>query len=237
MPSAELVIETTEGALDQLLEAMDEDAANGPETDLVNDDNDGDEDSDEGDNKDNEGETPDNEEKAHDTKRFERISKMYIKAETRSGYNTLNRTFLLWLDDKHPDCLSQIAKTTLQETYKSQHSAKVKHKNKAVMAKALELVANATDVASSPIDFTKITARIFVDFLHFRARLKSCNFLSKSGCGGYRSALRELHRQCGVTVNPTLETQLTEKFKGLLRGYTEEKQEKGGRLTEGMFYW
>ena len=66
MSSGELVIETTEGALAQLLEAMDEDAANGPETDLVNDDNDDDEDSDKGDNKDNEGETPDNDEKAHE---------------------------------------------------------------------------------------------------------------------------------------------------------------------------
>ncbi len=170
--------------------------------------------------------------------------KMYIKDETRCGYNASNRLLLHWLDKKHPKCVSENAKyTRLQQTFIDSQPATaspaVKYKNRAVTAnKALELVASANDIESSPIIFSTISSRLFVDFLlHYCARLKGNNFLSKTGCGGFRSAYKELHRQCGTSINPELEAgELKEKFKGLfLRGghVEEEKQQKGRHLAEG----
>ena len=169
----------------------------------------------------------------HSGDHYEKISKMYIKDATRGGYNSSNRLLLLWLDAKHPECVSENAKKALQETFESRLGATVKHKNRAVTAKALELVATAHDVGSSPIIFSTISARLFIDFLHCRARLKGNDFLSKSGSGGFRSAFKELHRQCGTSIDLELEAELKEKYQGLLRGHAEEKQEKGGRLGEG----
>jgi len=169
----------------------------------------------------------------HSGNHYEKISKMYIKDRTRGGYNSSNRLLLLWLDAKHPECVSENAKKALQETFESRQGATVKHKNRAVTAKALELVAKAHDIDSSPIIFSKITSRLFIDFLHCRARLKGNDFLSKSGSGGFRSAFKELHRQCGTSIDLELEADLKEKYQGLLRGLAEEKQQKGGRLSEG----
>ena len=102
----------------------------------------------------------------HSGNHYEKISKMYIKDRTRGGYNSSNRLLLLWLDAKHPECVSENAKKALQETFESRPGATVKHKNRAVTAKALELVAKAHDIDSSPIIFSKITSRLFIDFLH-----------------------------------------------------------------------
>ena len=109
---------------------------------------------------------------------YEKISKMYIKEETRSSYNSSNCTLLLWLDHKHLECVSDFAKKVLQETFLSRRGATAKHLNMAVIEKALELVSTANDEASSPIVFSTVTARIFVDFLYYRARMKNCEFLS-----------------------------------------------------------
>ena len=66
----------------------------------------------------------------------------------------------------YPECVSENAKKALQETFESRPGATVKHKNRAVTAKTLELVAKAHDIDSSPIIFSKITSRLFIDFLH-----------------------------------------------------------------------
>ena len=166
---------------------------------------------------------------------FERVSKMNIKEDTRNGYNSSNRLFLLWLDDKHPECVADFAKKELQETFESRRifGATVKHQNKGVTAKALELVTSATSLESAPIIFDKITSEIYLNFLRYRANLRENEFLSKSGAGGFRSAFRELHKQCGTQFDPVFESELKELYKGLLRGHADEKQKKGGRLAEG----
>jgi hypothetical protein len=169
----------------------------------------------------------------HSGDHYEKISKMYIKDGTREGYNASNHLLLLWLDAKHPECVSENAKKALQETFELRLGATVKHKNRAVTAKALELVATADDIESSPIIFSTISSRLCIDFLHCWARLKGNEFLSKSGCGGFRSAFKELHRQCGTSIDLELDAELKEKFQGLLRGHAEEKQQKGGCLAEG----
>ena len=81
---------------------------------------------------------------------FKRVSKMNIKDETRSGYNASNRVFLLWLDKNHPECVADFAKKALQEIFESQRisGATVKHQNKSVTAKALQLVASANSMDS-----------------------------------------------------------------------------------------
>ena len=59
-------------------------------------------------------------------------------------------------------------------------------------------------------------------------------FLSKSGCGSYRSALKDLYRQYGcIAVPQQFEAELSTKLKGLLRAHAEEKEAKGHRLSEG----
>ena len=45
--------------------------------------------------------------------------------------------------------------------------------------------------------------------------MKNRNFLSRSGCGGYRSAFKELYRQCNVTMEDMFEKELTKNFRGL----------------------
>ena len=168
----------------------------------------------------------DAEEEEEDESHFDKISKMYIKNETRDGYNSSNRLLLLWLGEKHKHCVSEQAKTALEHTFKEQIAASDKYNNKLVSRKALELVTNANSVENSPIILSHVTTRYFVDFLHYRASIRGNTFLSKSGCGGFRSAFRELHRQCGTTISPALEDDLKEKFKGLLRGHAGEKAEK-----------
>ena len=68
--------------------------------------------------------------------------------------------------------MSDNAKKALQEVFQSRQGATVKHKNKAVTAKALKLVATAHDMYSSPIIFAKITSRLFIEFLHSRAYIR-----------------------------------------------------------------
>jgi hypothetical protein len=166
---------------------------------------------------------------------FDIVSKMNIKDETRSGYNSSNRLLLLWLDEKHPECVAEHARKSLQETFDSRRifGATVKHQNKSVTAKALELVQSATSLDTVPILFEKVTKEIFLNFLRYRANLRGNDFLSKSGAGGFRSAYRELHKQSGTQFDPNFELELKELYKGLLRGHAAEKQKKGGRLAEG----
>ncbi len=166
---------------------------------------------------------------------FERVSKMNIKHETRSSYNASNRLFLLWLNEKHPECVAKFAKAKLEGMFQSQQifGATAKHQNKGLTAKALQLVASANSMESAPIIFGKITPEIFLNFLKHRANLRGNDFLSKSGAGGFRAAFRELHKQCGVQFDPEFESELKELYKGLVRGHADEKQKKGGRLAEG----
>ena len=61
--------------------------------------------------------------------------------------------------------------------------------------------------SKQPIKFIDIKVRIFVDFLHSRARGIDTdrNFLSKSASESYRSAFKDLYHQCGVTMNEDFE--------------------------------
>lgn len=225
-------IESTEDALHEVLNLFNADDSHNQAGCDEDDDNDHEHEDDEGKDEDEEddGNTGNCDRDGH----FERISKMYIKDGTRMGYSNSNRLLLLWLDKNHPECVSENAKSALQQTYELQHQTSTpKHENKAVTEKAMELIMSANSIESSPIILSTISSRQFVDFLHCRAQLRGNEFLSKSGCGGFRSAFRELHRQCGTHIDPALEEELKQKFKGLLRGHAEEKQEKGGRLAEG----
>ena len=152
---------------------------------------------------------------------FNAVSKMYIKDETRAGYNSLNMTLLIWLVGNHPACVKVDVKETLQML-----------SGKELLRESQKSVSNANE-NEKPIIFEGLTVRIFVEFLHYRARIKKQIFLSKSGCGSYRSALKELYRQCGERMSSEFESDLSVKFKGMMRGHAREKQETGGRLAEG----
>ena len=156
-----------------------------------------------------------------DVGHFESISKMYIKDATRDGYNSANRVLLLWLASKHPDCIGDTAKESLHQL-----------DGKELEKKALQIVSSASE-ENKPILFELVSVRMFIEFLHSRARKQGKNFLSKSGCGSYRSAYKELYRQCGMKMRTEFESDLSIKFKGLMRGYAIEKETTGGRLAEG----
>ena len=156
-----------------------------------------------------------------DVGHFETISKMYIKDATREGYNSANRVLLLWLASKHPECVSDTTKEALEML-----------NGKQLEREAFQIVSSATE-EKKPILFELVTVRMFIEFLHSRARKQGKNFLSKSGCGSYRSAYKELHRQCGINMSKEFESDLSIKFKGLMRGYAKEKETTGGRLAEG----
>ena len=165
---------------------------------------------------------------------YARVSEMYIKDSTRTGYQLQNRTFLVWLFNKNPTCINEYALQKLRDVFTAQIGARSLEKNKSVLREAQKIIHSA-DETKQPIKFTEITVRIFVDFLHSRARGIDTdrNFLSKSASGSYRSAFKDLHRQCGVTMNEDFEGKLQTAYKGLQRGHAAEKQSRGGRLQEG----
>ena len=107
------------------------------------------------------GDDNDDDEQEADRIFDEKISKMYIKEETRKGYYSSNRIFLLW---KRPQCVQESARMkALQYEFDDRlHAcATVKHKNKAVVKKALDLVVKFDSLDSSPIVFRNETVSIF----------------------------------------------------------------------------
>ena len=91
--------------------------------------------------------------------------------------------------------------------------------------KANAIIGNACE-NNSPIIFEKMSVKIFVKFLFAMAQQNGPGnkFLSKSGYGMYRSALKKLYRQCKQTMPASYETKLKIKFKGLLCSYAKEKE-------------
>ena len=46
----------------------------------------------------------------NDNAQYEQVSRMYISENTREGYQSCMKRFLLFLDDKNPECVSDYAK-------------------------------------------------------------------------------------------------------------------------------
>ena len=158
----------------------------------------------------------------NDNAQYEWVSRMYISENTREAYQGCMKRLLLFLDDKNPECVSEYAKRALQYAFLS--GATVKHNNKAVISRALQLI-KSTNCTSQPINFEAVTDNFFVNFLFGMAinNIDGNNYLSKSGCGSYRSAFKDLYRQCKVSVPQAFEAALTKAFKGLLRSHSREK--------------
>ena len=103
---------------------------------------------------------------------------------------------------------------------------------KELLRESQKSVSNANK-NEKPIICEELTMRVFVEFLHYWARIKKQIFLSKSRCRSYRSTLKELYRQCKEWISSEFESNLSVKFKGMMREYAREKQETGRRLVEG----
>ena len=88
-----------------------------------------------------------------------------------------------------------------------------------------------------PIKLDLLDVKMSTKFLFSRAGAKDNNhgdkFLSKSGYGTYRSALKDLYRTCKVEMPLDYERDLMEKFKCPNKSHREEKQKKGGRMATG----
>ena len=168
----------------------------------------------------------------NDNVQYERVSLMYFSENTREGHQSCIKILLLFLDDKNQECVSDYAKRALQDAFPS--GATVKHNNKAVISWALQLIKSANST-SQPINFEAVTNNFFVEFLFGMARNNTDGnkYLSKSGCGSYRSAFKYLYPQYQVSVPQYLEAALTKAFKGFLRAHSQEKEAKGSHLSEG----
>ena len=128
----------------------------------------------------------------NDNAQFERVSQMYISENTREGYRSCMKRLLLFLDDKNPECVSDYAKRALQDAFPS--GATVKHNNKAVISRALQIIKSA-NCTSQPINFEAVTDKNSVKFLFGMAinNTDGNKYLSKSGCGSYISAFKDLY--------------------------------------------
>lgn len=169
---------------------------------------------------------------------YEKISKMYIDQETRKGYQLANKRLLLWLYSEHAHCVADYAKAALTTVWnqRTARGATSPSDNNAMNKKALQLIQEANSLRI-PIKLEQVTVELFIHFLFAMAR-KNCKgdqkYLSKSGSGNYRSAFKDLYRQCGDKKVPSeFEDALSTKLKGYLRGHQQEKEKNGGRLTEG----
>ena len=174
-----------------------------------------------------------------DDAEYKRISEMYISQRTRNSYQGCNKRLLLWLDSHEPQCVATYAKEALQSVWEQRRQAgggSSKTKNSAVIKRAFELVREANE-EKQPILLSDITVKMFVNFLFAMGRNNTDGdqkFMSKSGCGSYRSALKDMYRQCGnIPIDDKFEKELSTKLKGLLRAHAEEKESTGKRLSEG----
>ena len=130
-----------------------------------------------------------------DDAEYKRISEMYISQRTRNSYQGCNKRLLLWLDSHEPQCVATYAKEALQSVWEQRRQAgggSSKTKNSAVIKRAFELVREANE-EKQPILLSDITVKMFVNFLFAMGRNNTDGdqmFMSKNGCGTYRSMLK-----------------------------------------------
>ena len=159
---------------------------------------------------------------------YEWVRRMYISKNTREGYQSRMKILLLFLDDKNPDCVLDYAKRALQDAFP--RGATVKHNNKDVIYSAMQLIKSA-NCTSQPINFEAVTDNVFVKFLFGMARNNTDGnkYLSKSGCGYYRSNFKDLYRQCQVSVPQAFESI----FEKILQGFATSPfpVKRGKRIT------
>ena len=85
----------------------------------------------------------------NDNAQYEWVSRMYISKNTREGYQSCMKRLLLFLDDNNPECVSDYAKRSLQDAFPS--GATMKHNNKAVISRALQLIKSANSTSQKKI--------------------------------------------------------------------------------------
>ena len=170
----------------------------------------------------------------NDNAQYERVSRMCISENTIEGYQRCMKILLLFLDDKNPECVLNYAKISLQDAFPSE--ATMKHNKKTIISWAFQLIKSA-NCTSQPINFEAVTDKKIVKFLFGMARKNTDGnkYLSKSGCGSYRSAFKDLYCRCQVYVPQAFEAAFTKAFEGLLRAHSQEKELKGSYLSEGKY--
>ena len=175
----------------------------------------------------------------------------YIDPSTRKCYQDQNKRFLLHLYTKRDEspvvkdtdlprekygtlldetCITELG---LIENDKSTPAA-IKGKESRMAAKALELIQKARK-SYQPIKLDELAkdSDMFLDFLLSRKGTKGAKYLSATGYGGYRSAMNDLFRVCGVSKPAVFEAELSRSIKGLVRSRAKANETSGSRLTEG----
>jgi hypothetical protein len=176
--------------------------------------------------RDSDGEEDDEEDEQYDT-----LRKKNIEEDTRDGYHGCMKRLVVWLFNNLPEALDHKCISALEDI----RIMDTDDKNKQTMMNkaSLDLIKSArTDF--HPIIFSKMTVKIFIEFLLSLTKNKNEKYLSKSGYGTYRSALMGLYDQCGIEMAPqAYKEELKHMSKCLNKSYQKEKKITGGRMVEG----
>ncbi len=182
-----------------------------------------------------EDEDEDDEDESEELQNFDalyrKVSKNNILTKTRCGYHGSMARFVVWAQKSEPDLLHNELSLALSQIA-NDNSLNSKKKGKKLRDKALKFIKKGSE-DFHPINFENMTVQKFVHFLFSRVDSTGSKFLSKSGYGGYRSALKEMYMQCKVKQSEEFQEELSSIFKCLNRSYQEEKDKKGGRMAEG----
>ena len=183
------------------------------------------------------------------------MSKKYIADDTREGYQKSVMRLVIWLHDNEQRCLHDTSISELNDVIVNLHNAnelgeeeeeqeqseEQRKQAEKVRVKALAPKAFDLSCPSSPkfcpIKLDLLDVKTSTKFLFSHAGAKDNNhgdiFLSKSGHGTYRSALKDLYRTCKLEMPLDYERDLKEEFKCPNKSHQEEKQKKAGRMATG----
>lgn len=177
-----------------------------------------------------EGNTDDNYEAIYNV-----MARNNIEPKTREGYNSANKRLILWLFENEHNTIEANAYIKLRRADRTVYNSE-KEKKKKMEEIALSLVKDASD-SFHPIKLEELTVKTFMKFLLAMAEKNTSDseqkFLSRSAASGYRSALKDLYRDCKAKVPHEYEEELKQKMKGYIKTSAKEKESRGVRLTEG----
>lgn len=150
---------------------------------------------------------------------YEELGDKYIEANTRLGYEKANARFILYLHREFPTYLNEDTKIKMDSATDT-------------TTEALNFAKSVT-TSYCPIKLADLPVKVFTKFLYHRAESMGKRFLSKSGIGGYRSALKDMFKRSGIEVSNKFENELKKINKCLVKSYQKEKGVTGQKMTEG----
>jgi hypothetical protein len=159
-----------------------------------------------------------------------------IVPKTRDIYHRSMRRFSAWIFDqyrvtgqqKYRDLIHDDLYNVLHTNSFDQYGANASLKALAACVKPILRKANPS---FHPINLSLLRVNDFIKYL--LSLTEKGKYLSKSGYGCHRSALKDLFRECKVIMSDEFKADLEKSFSGLKRKSQTYKAEHGGKLGEG----